>query len=96
VCLSERLFCFSCLCAALDVLAELQKIREHLVKERWEQIQFEVGAKTYARSDSLYAWSCNDQNLRGTLKLEESELTKRPKMSVLDYLAALKTFQTSS
>lgn len=76
----------------LQVLSALQEVREKLVKDRWGQIQFEVGAKTYARSDSLYAWSCNDQNLRGTLKLEESELTKRMKMSLSEYLNLVERF----
>jgi len=80
---------------ALQILAELQKIRGRLVKDQWEQIQHEVGAKTYARSDSLYAWSCNDQNLRGTLKLEETELTKRLKDSAKNYLDTLTAFQTT-
>lgn len=71
---------------APQVLLALQKIREALVGAKWEQIQCEVGAKTYARSDAVYAWSANDQNLRGTLKLDESELTKRPQSSLKAYL----------
>lgn len=78
--------------SAMRVLAALQAIRGRLVKDRWMQIQYEVGAKTYARSDGLYAWSCNDQNLRGTLKLEESELTKRERMPIKEYLDLVETF----
>jgi hypothetical protein len=76
----------------LQILIALQEIRQKLVKDKWNQIQFEVGAKTYARSDLLYAWSCNDHNLRGTLKLEETELTKRQMMPGKEYLSLLQAF----
>jgi hypothetical protein len=76
----------------LQTLAELQKIRKTIVGEAWTQIQFEVGAKTYARSDSLYAWSGNDQNLQGTLKIDQTELTKRERMSIQDYFGLVSSF----
>jgi hypothetical protein len=79
-----------------QALAELQRIRENIVKDKWEQMQFEVGAKTFARSDSLYAWSGNDQNLRGTLKIEETELTKRERMPVTTYFDVVKQFIASN
>lgn len=77
---------------ALQILQELQRIRENIVGAVWQDIQHQVGAKTYARSDSLYAWSCNDQNLRGTLKMEESELTRRQRSSARAFMETLENF----
>jgi hypothetical protein len=76
----------------LGILAEMQKIRQQLVGDKWAHMQEEVARKTYARSDVLCAWSANDQNLRGTLKVEESRLTKRLKQTAQEYLSLLHTF----
>lgn len=77
----------------LQALTMMQEIRETLLKDKCGQIQFEVGAKTFARSDVLYAWSCNDQNLSGTLKMEESELTRRQRSSMREFIKTLQNFR---
>lgn len=89
------LMCYSGCSNLPEILTFLQQVRAIIMREKWEQIQNEVGTKTYARSDALYAWSCNDQNLRGTLKIEETELTKREKTPNEKYLETLRQFLPS-
>jgi len=72
-----------------EVLSRLQHVRRKLLADHWTQIQHEVGQKTYARNDRIYAWSSTEQPLQGSMAMIETELTTRKKMNPDTYLSIL-------
>lgn len=55
----------------------LQNIREVLLGEVWMDRNRDVSNKTFARSDRIFAWSSTETPLQGSMKLFESEMTRR-------------------
>jgi len=75
------------------VLPGLQKIREKWLSDVWVERNNQVANKTYARSDRIFAWSSTEQPLQGSMKLFESEITKRKICSVNEYLNVIEAIQ---
>ena len=75
----------------INIVKMQQRIRKFIVDGFWNDMQLTMARKLIARDPWIHPWKGNDADLKGAMLLEESELTKREKMTPQKYREILQT-----